>query len=98
VKQRPQREAEELERGAQQVCSEWVTAAELTAVAETFGGARTVEQSAVTMAVVVHYRCLVNFVSGGHSGKWFDTDICPSDFIGNDWHPSDDELDRTMLM
>lgn len=96
MKQRPTRGTEELRRGAEEVCLEWTKAAELTAVAETFQGARSVAQSAVITAAVVHYRCLVNFVSGGYTGKRFDDDIWPSDFLGHEWHTSDDALDRTM--
>jgi hypothetical protein len=82
--------------GAGEVCSEWIAAAQLTLVAEGFQGARTLEESAVITAIVLRYRCLVNFVSGGYKGTWADPDIRPSDFLGHDWQPSDEQLDRTM--
>lgn len=94
---RSQRTPAELARSASEVCKDWTTAAELVHQAETtFPHVRSAEQTAVITAVIVHYRCLVNFVSGNYDGKWGRHDICPEDFTGAPWWPSDQELDREM--
>ena len=94
---RAQRTQAELERAASEVCKDWTTAAELVHLAETtFPFARSPEQTAVITALVVHYRCLVNFVSGDHNGIWGKHDICPEDFTGSPWWPSDQDLDCDM--
>lgn len=96
-RQRPSRTPEELERGASEICSTWVNAAELVHIAEatfpTVG--RSLEQEAVITALVVH-RCLVNFVAGDYGGNWHRTDVCPQDFVGSPWWSTDDDLDRVM--
>ncbi|HET6298900.1 MAG TPA: hypothetical protein VFG33_36360, partial [Kribbella sp.] len=80
-----------------EVCKDWTTAAELVHLAETtFPFVRSPEQNAVITALVVHYRCLVNFVSGDFKGKHGPQDICPEDFLGATWSPSDQNLDRDM--
>jgi hypothetical protein len=87
----------ELERAASEVCKDWTTAAELAHLAETtFPFVRSPEQNAVITALVVHYRCLVNFVAGDYNGRWGKHDICPEDFIGRPWSTSDQDLDRDM--
>lgn len=96
MKPRRPRTADELERAAHEVCLEWITSAELVKIAEGFQGARSIEESAVITAIIVRYRCLVNFIAGNFRGQWSDNDIAPSDFLGTPWHPSDDDLDRTM--
>lgn len=95
---RPQRTPKERERGASEICSTWVTAAELVHIAETTfpRTGRSLEQEAVITALVVHYRCLVNFVAGDYGGTWHEKDVCPEDFVGQPWWSTDDELDRVM--
>jgi hypothetical protein len=68
---RPQRKPEELKRGAREICSTWISAAELAHIAETTypRTGRSLEQGAVITALVVHYRCLVNFVAGDYGGQ-----------------------------
>ena len=94
---RPTRTQPDLERAAREVCKEWTAAAHLAHHAETtFPFVRSPEQTAVITALLVHYRCLVNFVSGNYVGKWGNHDINPEDFIGHPWWPLDDDLDRDM--
>lgn len=95
---RSPRTPEELAGGAGEVCSTWVTAAGLVHIAETTfpTGGRSQEQDAVITALVVHYRCLVNFVAGDYNGKWHRNDVCPEDFVGRPWWSTDDDLDRVM--
>lgn len=95
---RSPRTPEDLERGAREICSTWVTAAELVHIAETTFPTmgRSQEQEAVITALVVHYRCLVNFVAGDYGGNWRRNDVCPEDFVGRPWWSTDDDLDRVM--
>lgn len=95
---RAPRTPDELERGASEICSTWIAAAELVHVAETTFPmtGRSLEQEAVITALVVHYRCLVNFVSGGYGGKWHPNDVCPEDFLGRPWWTADEDVDRVM--
>src|SRR4051794_16029259 len=95
--QRASRTQTDLERAAREVCKDWTAAAELSNLVETtFPFDRSIEQTAVITALIVHYRCLVNFVSGSFNGTWGKQDICPEDFIGDPWWPSDQDLDRDM--
>lgn len=95
---RPPRIPEELERGASEICSTWVNAAELVHFAETTFPkvGRSLEQEAVITALVVHYRCMVNFVAGDYGGQWHRSDLCPEDFVGRPWWSTDHDLDRVM--
>lgn len=95
---RAPRTRDELESGAKEICSTWITAAELVRLAETTFPkmGRSMEQEAVITALVVYYRCLVNFVSGDYGGRWHANDVCPEDFLGHPWWTADDDLDRVM--
>ncbi len=60
-------------------------------------GERTARQQAAFDSTFVHIRCLINFLCGGYTGSRHDNDITPSDFLGRDWWPDDDQqFDRQM--
>lgn len=86
----------DLDSAASHVVYEWVTMAEMTAELAGVAGARSVIENALLEALLVHNRCLVNFVSGDWLGRHGKRDIQPQDFLGYPWWPSDEEFDREL--
>src|SRR5947209_1427853 len=60
------------------------------------GGNREPQHNAAMEATLVHGRCLINFCCGGYYGTRHPRDIQPSDFVGVDWWPRDEEFDRQL--
>ena len=59
-------------------------------------GQRALLENALLEAVLLHNRCLINFVCGNSKGERDKNDIQPADFLGRDWWPEDEQLDRQL--
>ena len=86
----------DLDAAAHHVGYEWLTLAEMTAELDQVPGTRTLTQTALLEALLIHARCLINFVCGDRDGRHHKDDIIPADFLGYEWWPADQELDRTL--
>ncbi len=95
-KARPQVTEVALVEAATQVCYEWRSLVELATSLDEVIGARSSADTNAMEALLVHYRCMVNFLCGGYTGRWDPWDIQPSDFLGAAWWPPDSELDRRL--
>lgn len=87
---------DQLLEAATQVCYEWDLLVDLAVRLDEVIGARTSADNNAMEALLVHYRCMVNFLCGGYTGGWHSWDIQPADFVGRVWFPSDEELDRRL--
>lgn len=59
-------------------------------------GIRTPEDNASLEALLVHVRCLINFLCGNYKGEWTVLDMKPADFIRSPWVLPDEEMDRRL--
>ncbi len=75
---------------------EWTQMAGCAARLELVDGIRTPEENATLEALLVHVRCLVNFLCGNYEGKWSRKDMKPADFIRTPWVRPDAEMDRRL--
>jgi hypothetical protein len=90
-------ELDRLSAGASHLAYEWLSVAENAGLLEPVTGARTPGQNAYLEAGLVHYRNLVTFCCGDYKGWWLHKDdMKPSDFLGRDWWPIDEEFDRRL--
>jgi hypothetical protein len=87
----------DLDAAAVHVVYEWVALAEMTAELAKVTSVRTTVEHALLEAVLVHNRCLINFLCGDVNGRHGRRDIVPADFLGYEWWPDDDEdFDRLL--
>lgn len=86
----------DLDSAAYHVAYEWSTLAGMTAELDRVSGTRALTETALLEALLIHTRCLINFVSGDWKGRHHKNDITPEDFLGYAWWPPDEELDRTL--
>lgn len=75
---------------------EWTQMAGCAARLELVDGIRTPEENATLEALLVHVRCLVNFLCGNYEGKWSRKDMKPADFVRTAWVLPDAEMDRRL--
>ena len=75
---------------------EWTQMAGCAARLELVVGIRTPEENATLEALLVHLRCLVNFLCGNHAGQWMRKDMKPADFVRTAWVLPDEEMDRRL--
>ena len=87
---------DDLVQAALHVDYEWDSLVVLATDLDEVIGARTSADNNAMEALLVHYRCMVNFLCGGYTGRWAEWDIQPSDFLGRAWWPPDEELDRRL--
>ncbi|MGH9151835.1 MAG: hypothetical protein ACRD03_05465 [Acidimicrobiales bacterium] len=53
-------------------------------------------RNATLEALLVHARCLINFLCGNYKGEWLPSDMRPADFVRTAWVLPDDEMDRRL--
>lgn len=82
--------------GARHVIREWQTMAQLAAELAQVTGSRTLVDEALMEALLVHNRCLINFLCGNWKGRYQGNDMRPSDFLGYDWTPPDALFERRL--
>lgn len=90
------RSAKEVSQAESYVCDEWRRLAELAAELSQIQGHRTLRETAMLEAFMLHERCLINFLCGGYRGGRNKGDITPEDFLGFEWHLQDEQLDRKL--
>lgn len=86
----------DLDVAASHVVYEWVSLAEMTAELAKVTGQRALIENALLEAVLLHNRCLINFVCGNLKGGHAKNDIQPADFLRRDWWPEDEQFDRQL--
>lgn len=64
---------------------------EYAALLDQIDGGRTLEQTAILEASLVHARCLIGFLSGDYKGRWHQDDMRPDDFLAQPWRLPDAE-------
>jgi hypothetical protein len=90
------RSEDELFEAAHAVGREWFKLAQAATDLSVIPGARNREDEATLEAFLVRDRALIHFVCGSYKGKRNDRDIQPRDFLGRDWWPDDEEIDRRL--
>ena len=73
---------------------EWTQMGGCAARLELVDGIRTPGENATLESLLVHVRCLVNFLCGNYEGKWSRKDMKPADFVRATWVLPDGEMDR----
>lgn len=87
---------DQLLEGVAHVEYEWTQMAGCAARLELARGVRSPEENATLEALLVHVRCLINFLCGNYKGEWSATDMKPADFIRSSWSLPDEEMDRRL--
>ena len=75
----------QLLEGVGHVEYEWTQMAGCAARLELTRGVRSPQDNATLEALLVHVRCLINFLCGNYKGEWGATDMKPADFIRSSW-------------
>lgn len=86
----------DLPLGAGYIAEQWYIIGTVACRLDAVTGGRTPDESMALEIGTVYYRSLVNFCCGNFRGNRHDDDIKPSDFLGTDWWPPDEELDRRL--
>jgi hypothetical protein len=81
---------------AHRVAEEWVLLATIAQRTAEFRDGSAALEGAMVQAGLLHYRCVVNFCCGDHSGRWHPNDVQPEDFLGRPWWPPYDDFDRLL--
>jgi hypothetical protein len=87
---------DDLLRGVEHVQYEWTQMAGCAARLELVDGIRTPDENATLEALLLHARCLINFLCGNYRGGWMREDMKPADFLRAPWVLPDDEMDRRL--
>lgn len=82
--------------GVGHVQYEWTQMAGCAARLEQVQTIRSPEDNATLEALLLHARCLINFLCGNHRGVWQADDMKPADFLRRPWVLPDDEMDRRL--
>ena len=86
----------DLHHGVSHVQYEWTQMASCAARLEQVDRVRTPEENTTLEALLLHGRCLINFVCGDYRGRWRATDMKPADFLRTSWILPDEEMDRRL--
>lgn len=87
---------EDLLEGVGHVQYEWTQMAGCAARLALVDGVRSPEENATLEALLLHARCLINFLCGNFDGKWQPNDMKPADFVRAPWGLPDEEMDRRL--
>lgn len=86
----------DLHRGVSHVEYEWTQMAGCAARLAPVDRVRTPEENATLEALLLHGRCLINFLCGNYKGRWQPDDMKPADFLRASWTLPDEEMDRRL--
>lgn len=87
---------DDLLAGVDHIQYEWTQLAGCAAQLDRVDGIRTPAENAFLESLLVHGRCLMNFLCGNYHGKWMAEDMKPSDFVREPWVLPDHEMDRRL--
>jgi hypothetical protein len=90
------RSEDQLFEAAHEVGREWFKLAQGASDLTVVPGVRSREDQATLEAFLLRDAALIHFACGNRKGKRNDRDIQPSDFLGRDWWPDDEEIDRRL--
>lgn len=90
------RDARQLAEAALAVAEEWQNLAELAAALRDEQELSPSVRAGLVDGFLGCDRSLILFLCGGQSGQRDRRDIQPSDFLGHDWWPDDEEMDQRL--
>lgn len=87
---------DQLLSGVAHVQYEWTQLAGCAVRLDQVDGVRTAQENATLESLLLHARCLINFLCGNYNGEWSAHDMKPADFVRAPWVLADEEMDRRL--